>query len=43
MKGGDAVDERVGVCPICGGFLEYISCTNTIICDTCDYRKEEAY
>ena len=34
------MDENVGICPVCGGQLEYIYSLNRIICDTCEYKIE---
>ena len=35
------MDYEVGVCPECGGMLEYIHCFNKMSCDTCDYEVVE--
>ena len=35
------MDEKIGICPICGGFLFYIHCLNMIKCDTCEYEELE--
>lgn len=39
---GDNMDYEVGTCKECGGILLYIHSLNEIICDTCDYEKEDA-
>lgn len=25
------------ICPCCGGFMEYVACDGSFICDTCCY------
>lgn len=25
------------ICPYCGGFMEYVTCDGSFICDTCCY------
>ncbi len=36
------MEERIGICPKCGGFLESESqASDVYVCDTCDYSEEE--
>lgn len=34
------LDDKVGTCPECGGWLIYIHALNEIVCDTCEYTEE---
>ena len=35
------MDERIGTCKTCGGYIIYISSLNKIICDTCEHEVVE--
>jgi primosomal protein N' len=37
------MDDRIGTCPECGGWLIYIQALNEIVCDTCEYKEEGVY